>query len=292
MTSTARRTSGSSPADMPFTFARRASTPSATWPASASTARPASVRRGRRVALAVEQFDAELRLQIGHAIADDRGRAIEPRPAAAKLPVSTTVRKILSWSKVGTPGSDISIPSNGIAQFILLNGKEQNPYIAVMTGPRQPLRGGPQQGARYDRTSAVQQTRRRKSRLARRQAPFFLRQLSRSARMRWGALARLERRHHRSRSPAFRPIRTATWKSSPMCGRARSPIRTTSATVGRTEAGDVQVMSAGSGIVHSEANLETRRPRFSRSGYCRRAPARPRAGERGRFRKASAPALS
>ena len=61
---------------------------------------------------------------------------------------------------------------------------------------------------------------------------------------------------------------------------------------GRTEAGDVQVMSAGTGIRHSEYNLEPEPTRIFRSGSCRRGAARRRAGGRGRFREESVRGVS
>ena len=65
-------------------------------------------------------------------------------------------------------------------------------------------------------------------------------------------------------SPRIRassPTGIATWKSSPTCARARS-LTNSLGNRGRTVAGDVQVMSAGSGIVHSEYNLEDEETRI------------------------------
>src|SRR6266446_5175637 len=57
---------------------------------------------------------------------------------------------------------------------------------------------------------------------------------------------------------------------------------------GRTEAGDVQVMSAGTGIRHTIWSPAL--PGSSRSGFCRRAA--PQAGAPSPFPKAIAPAIS
>lgn len=61
---------------------------------------------------------------------------------------------------------------------------------------------------------------------------------------------------------------------------------------GRTEAGDVQVMSAGSGIRHPSTTWSRPRPEFSRSGSNRQARAASRPGAQNRFRSRIAPASS
>ena len=54
---------------------------------------------------------------------------------------------------------------------------------------------------------------------------------------------------------------------------------------GRTEAGDVQVMSAGTGVQHGEYNLEDEPPASSRSGSCPTARRASRPGARSPFPK-------
>ena len=77
MTSTARRTSDSSPSSMPLTLARNPSTPCRDGPRFRQHG-PSRFGQARAPGgFTVEQFDAELGFQIGDAIADDRGRAIE-----------------------------------------------------------------------------------------------------------------------------------------------------------------------------------------------------------------------
>ena len=61
---------------------------------------------------------------------------------------------------------------------------------------------------------------------------------------------------------------------------------------GRTEAGDVQVMSAGTGIQHAEYNREPERRRCSRSGSCRPNAAARRPGAASPSRRQSAAGAS
>ncbi len=55
----------------------------------------------------------------------------------------------------------------------------------------------------------------------------------------------------------FPNTRTGTWKSSLYVREGAISHQDNLGNKGRTEAGDVQVMSAGTGIAHSEYNLES-----------------------------------
>ena len=61
---------------------------------------------------------------------------------------------------------------------------------------------------------------------------------------------------------AFRPTRTRTWKSITYVREGAITHKDSLGNEGRTEAGDVQVMSAGTGIRHAEYNLEQRPTRI------------------------------
>ena len=67
--------------------------------------------------------------------------------------------------------------------------------------------------------------------------------------------------------PASRGIRTAASRPSPTCWPARSSTATASATAARSAPGDVQWMTAGSGILHQEM------PQGDRAGPHARLPA-------------------
>ena len=93
-------------------------------------------------------------------------------------------------------------------------------------------------------------------RLAQGQASFLFRRLLRPRAHGLGLDLRVERRRDRARTPASRRIRTPTWRSSPMSATGAITHEDSLGNKGRTEAGDVQVMSAGSGVRHAEYNRE------------------------------------
>ena len=66
----------------------------------------------------------------------------------------------------------------------------------------------------------------------------------------------VERRRDRRQLRLPAASRTATWRSSPMSARGAITHQDSMGNKGRTAAGDVQVMSAGTGVRHAEYNLE------------------------------------
>ena len=76
------------------------------------------------------------------------------------------------------------------------------------------------------------------------------------SRMGWGARCGSGTTTRSRRSPAFRLIPTRTWRSSPTSREGAITHEDSLGNVGRTEAGDVQVMSAGRGVRHAEYNVE------------------------------------
>ena len=110
--------------------------------------------------------------------------------------------------------------------------------------------------AEHDRTETLCRPRRRRPWLAQGEASFLLRPLLRPRAHGPGRAAGVERRRDRRRTPASRRTRTPTWRSSPMSAQGAITHEDSLGNKGRTEAGDVQVMSAGSGIRHAEYNRE------------------------------------
>ena len=77
----------------------------------------------------------------------------------------------------------------------------------------------------------------------------------------WRSVRGLERRRDRTKYRLLAVTHTPTWKSSPMsAARAVVTHEDSAGNIGRTVAGDVQVISAGTGISHSERNLAERLP--------------------------------
>ena len=89
-------------------------------------------------------------------------------------------------------------------------------------------------------------------------------------------------------------MRTATWKSSPTCSAARSSTRTVLGNGSVIRPGDVQRMSAGTGIRHSEFNPSTDGSACTscRSGFFRSGKATPPSYEQKHFDADAAPRSS
>ena len=142
----------------------------------------------------------------------------------------------------------------------------------------------------HDRTQTLQQAGRRRPWLAQGQAPFLLRQLLRS-RQYGPRRACASGTTTRSRpTPAFPPHPHANMEIITYVREGAITHQDSLGNEGRTEAGDVQVMSAGSGIRHSEYNLEPQPTKIFQIWIepTRRAARRPGAPSRSRRRTAPA----
>ena len=128
---------------------------------------------------------------------------------------------------------------------------------------------------------------RRRTRLARHPLPLLLRGVPRPRRMGWGTLrvwnddeiapGRGLSAHPHADMEIITYVRQGAVTHQDSLGNE-----------GRTSAGDVQVMSAGTGIRHAEYNRETSRPGCSRSGSANLAAAARPAGAPSRFRRTTA----
>ena len=120
---------------------------------------------------------------------------------------------------------------------------------------RQPALQRASKGRHHDRGTTFQRPWPTQKRLVGVALSFQLRRLCRSDRMGFGKL-RVWNDDTINPEPGFQCTVTAIWRSSPMFDGGRSPTRTILGNLGRTSAGDVQVMSAGTGIIHAEYNRE------------------------------------
>ena len=92
--------------------------------------------------------------------------------------------------------------------------------------------------------------------LAQRPAPFLLRRLSRPGADGLGRDPGVERRRDRAPAPASRRIPHRDMEIITYVRTGAITHQDSMGNKGRTEAGDVQVMSAGTGVQHAEYNLE------------------------------------
>ena len=111
-------------------------------------------------------------------------------------------------------------------------------------------------GRNHDRTQTLCHAGRRQARLARHAASFLVRRIPRPRAHGLGRAARLERRRDRA-GTGFPPHPHADMEIITYVRQGAISHEDSLGNKGRTDAGDVQVMSAGSGIRHAEYNRES-----------------------------------